>query len=226
MEASGAPAAAAEAQEPGTEQQGQAQQQQGSPDLSQLNELVQGIPQVQGELRDMIRGLQPQEEEPEPASLDLSDLYEEALGPDPDELASKFSDYTDRRIEEALKPYEERTKAAEDRAAQVERAQQMKTLVEEMPEMDDPETAKEVMDLTQQYADMLGGQYSELGSDPRFMKVIAYAARAIQAAQEEGAETPNAAHLESGSSARPGLSGDEAEQVFSPDTMGRRVVGW
>jgi hypothetical protein len=121
-------------------------------------------------------------------------------------------------IQEALAPVTERLNQREQQEAAAE-------FVAEFPEVGDPNVAKEVMQLSRDYAAQLG--VPDMGNNMRFARLVFAAAKAFEQAAEEGSGDPGAAHLEGGGGAGPG--GGQQEDAFDRALKQRRggsVLPW
>lgn len=111
-------------------------------------------------------------------------------------------------IQQALAPITERLNHREQQEAAAE-------FVAEFPEVGDPNVAKEVMQLSRDYAAQL--EMPELGNNMRFARLVFAATKAFDAATQEGSGDPGAAHLEGGGGANPGggQQGDAFDRMLN-----------
>lgn len=189
---------------------------QSGPDLSALAQQLEAVAGGQEELRTFLSqhpALQTQQEtEAAPAApdIDLSWLDQDTEA-DPAQMQERiqqsFAQYVSHAVEQANAPVMERMQAMQQETA-------IRDLVEEFPEIADPEVHTEVIRASQEYAQLLG--QPQLGSDPRLWRLVFAAGRAFDAARQEGAEAPGAAHLEGGGGANPGGSQvDPADAIMN-----------
>lgn len=207
------------------EAQGQAEGQQGGQDTA---ELAQALEQMQGsheELRQFLMSQPWQQQEaaeqgePEAEPLDLSFLE----GADPEFDPQGFSESLGQLINQTV---EQRIQAATqplaEQQAEMRRQSQAERLVGEFPELADEKVATEVVSVARQIAEANG--HPGLANEPWFWRTVYMAGRAAETANEEGAETPGAAHLEGGGGAGPaGGDVDLGEQIVS-SRRGRSVL--
>jgi hypothetical protein len=118
-------------------------------------------------------------------------------------------------------------------AGQGEAAQQqgpdMSALAEQIGNLtagQEEQVARPVFALAKEMAEHNG--HPELSQEPWFVRMVYTAGKALEAAQEEGAESPSAAHLEGGGGAAPaGSQVDAMTQVFGAgedQPLGRRAL--
>jgi hypothetical protein len=209
--------------------QGQEAAQQQGPDIGQLAQNLETLQSGQEELRQFLMSApwqqqvqEVQEAEPE---LDLSYLMPQQEM-DGSELAQRLgqtiTEATDQRLQSQ---FDQRVNPMMQAVDDIRMRLDVQDLVQEFPEMAEPEVAQRVAGqggLAEQLASQLG--QPELASKPQFWRLAYMAARAAEIANEEGAETPRAAHLEGGGGAMPGSSQvDLGEQIVKADA-GRRVL--
>lgn len=213
MEASQAGLAGGDAgQQQGTQADGQGGQE--SVALAQQLEALQGS---QEELREFLMSQPWQaqeaaaqgEQQGEGDGLDLSEL----LGDggeylDPQALTQLINSVVDQRVQAATQPLTESQ-------AEMRRTQDAERLVSEFPELGNPDVAREVVGVSRQIAE--ANNRPELANEPWFWRMTYMAGRAAETANQEGAETPGAAHLEGGGGAGPAGGGevDLGEQIVS-----------
>lgn len=201
-------------------------------DLAQFTQTLQSLQGGQEELRQFLaqqpwqqQEAAPGQQEEAPAPLDWSFLDPGEPDFDPREMATRLGGLIDQTmtqreqafLQQHVNPLNERLEGE-----RVTREAQM--LVDEFPEMGDPEIGPQVVAAARQTAEAHG--QPQLANEPWFWRQIFMAGKAAQAAQEEGAETPDAAHLEGGAGARPGAQQvDMGEQMFSgSERPGRRAL--
>lgn len=201
---------------------GQGQVQQGEAQADGGNDVAQQLQALQDSQRQMFEMLQSQPwqqqdvgeqqvEQQEIPELDLSFLDSPDLSADQigEHLSSLIDQRAEARAQELLKPFEARLNEREQKEA-------ADAFVQEFPEVGEPETAKQVMDLTKQYAEMIG--QPALASDFRFARLVYMAGRAADAHNEEqAAESAGAVSLEGGGGAVPGGSAqvDFAQRIIN-----------
>lgn len=195
----------------------QQQQAQGGPDIGELAQQLSQLGQGQQELQEFLRsapwqqqqqetgqqaGGEPAGQEPPPMEVDLSFLDDPTLDPAQaaERLNGQISQIVQQGVQQGLQQHIQPLAAD---VAEQRREAQMERLVGEFPEMGEIETAKEVVGLARQYAEMLG--QPQLGEEPAFWRIMYAAGRAFdQAKQEQGSGDPGAATLEGGGGATPG----------------------
>jgi hypothetical protein len=210
--------------------QGEATQQQG-PDLSALADQLGTLSAGQDEMREFLQSQpwqttdapQEQQQEAEP-ELDLSQFLDPAdPSYDPNQVAQQLSDVVDRvvaqRLEQGLAPLQEQVK-------DVRQEREWQAIADEFPELEDRKIAEPVFGLAKQLADHNG--HPELAQEPWFVRMAYITGKAMETANEEGAEAPSAAHLEGGGGAAPaGSQVDALTQVFGGEEgipLGRKVL--
>jgi hypothetical protein len=189
--------------------QGEAQgQEQGGQDavLQQLQAMQQG----QEELRTYLASepwQQRQEaaEEDEGAEeqpLDLSFLDVGDPGYDPQQTAQQLQTLLDSRVNEGIK---QALGPVQQQVQDMQRTREAEALVQEFPDIAQPEVAQQVVQTAREYAELMGRP--DLGDDPKFWRIIYAAGRTFDQAKQEGSGDPGAAHLEGGAGAAPGGQG-------------------
>lgn len=232
--APGSDGAAEAQQQAGEQQQGQ---EQGQPDLAaihqQLAELGPSLEQMRGMLTEQQEqqlawteqqqaaadGREPAQQ-PEP---DLSFMNPDSPAYDPQQaamtLAQVMQQQSQQQVQAAVEPLQQQI-------ANMEAQRQADLLAGEFPELQDPEIAQNVIDVSRQYAQMLG--QPELGDNPGFWRMAYMAGRAADAANAEQQQQPPAATLEGAGGASPGGAANEREQlvqgILSADGAGRSVL--
>jgi hypothetical protein len=207
--------------------QGEAAQQQG-PDMSALAEQIGNLTAGQEEMHQILRaepwraeaadGQEP-DAQPEP-ELDLSQ-YLDPGDPqyDPAQLAEHLSDVVEKVVEQRLEPLRQETK-------EIRQEREWQAVADQFPELVDEQVARPVFALAKEMAEHNG--HPELSQEPWFVRMVYTAGKALEAASEEGAESPSAAHLEGGGGAAPaGSQVDAMTQVFGAgedQPLGRRAL--
>jgi hypothetical protein len=199
--------------------QGEATQQQG-PDLSALADQLGTLSAGQDEMREFLQSQpwqtadapQEQQQEAQPdTELDLSQFLDPAdPSYDPNQVAQQLSDVVEKvvaqRVEQGLAPLQEQVQ-------DVRRERDWQAIADEFPELVDEEVAKPVFELAKTLAEHNG--HAELAQEPWFVRMAYITGKAMETANEEGAEAPSAAHLEGGGGAAPaGSQVDALTQVF------------
>lgn len=208
------------------EGEGTADQQQG-PDVAALAEQLGSLSSSQEAMREALQQIQQSPalreqaeavEEQHPG-IDLSFLNE-ADPFDPEALKTAMESVAQQTRDQVL---QEHVAPLAERLDGMQFEQDAARLFAEFPELGDPEVAEPLLKpggLAEQMAMELGlpeQAAKDLAAKPAFVRLAYMASRAAAAAQEEeGAESPAAAHLEGGSGARPG-----AQQV----DLGDQIVG-
>jgi hypothetical protein len=212
--------------------QGEAAQQQG-PDLSALADQLGTLSAGQDEMREFLQS-QPwqttdgQQEQQDPGQqepeLDLSQYIDPADPQyDPAQLAQHLSDVVEKvvsqRVEQGLAPLQEQVR-------DVRQEREWQAIADEFPELADEEVARPVFGLAKTLAEHNG--HPELSQEPWFVRMAYITGTAMEKANQEGAESPSAAHLEGGGGAAPaGSQVDALTQVFGAGEdmpLGRRAL--
>jgi hypothetical protein len=244
MEASAAAGPAAAAGEGDPSQDGGQPQEQGQPDLAaiqqQLAELGPSLEQMRGMLTEQQEGMYAQQQQlaeaqgwtPEQIAqaeaeaqpqADLSYLNPDAPGYDPNmaaqTLANVMQQASQQQVQQAVAPLQEQI-------ATMEAQRQADLLAAEFPELEDPEIAQNVVNVSRQYAEIIGKP--ELGDNPAFWRMAYMAGRAADAANAEQQQQPAAATLEGAAGASPGIPADEQQQlvqgILNAGGRGRSVL--
>jgi hypothetical protein len=227
-----APAGDAAGEAQGQEQQGQEQQQ---PDLAsiqqQLSELGPSLEQMRGMLTEQQEAYlaqqqqqqDPAEPEPQQPEIDLSYMDPDNPAYNPQlaaqSLAQIMEQQSQQQVQAALAPLQEQV-------ANMEAQRQADLLAAEFPELQDPDVAQNVIQVSRDYAKMLG--QPELGDNPAFWRIAYMAGRAADVANGEQQEQPAAATLEGAGGASPAGAADQQQQlvqgILSADGAGRSVL--
>ena len=133
--------------------------------------------------------------------VDLSFLDSGDLTADPEATAEALADIFDRAVSQHVKPLQNELASQRDELADQRQERQFELLAAELPELQDPEVARQMGVAAQQLAEAMGRP--ELAGDAHFWKLTTMAVKAAEIAAEEDAETPSAAHLEGGGGAAP-----------------------
>lgn len=215
---------------------GEAQQQQG-PDVSALAEQLGTYGQSMEQMRETLQGMQqymtqqqqaePQGEEPQAQDLDLSFLDDPAMTPEQiaQSLTGLIDSSADQRAQALLQQH---ITPLTQQVSEMRLESQAERLVQEFPEMAEPETAEKVVGTARQYAEMMGRP--DLANDPAFWRLTYLAGRAADQANAEQGDEPQAAHLEGAGGAGPGgQQPDLVQQILNPGDesgLGRRALPW
>jgi hypothetical protein len=211
--------------------QGEATQQQG-PDLSALADQLGTLSAGQDEMREFLQSRpwdgqqepeQAQQEQQEP-ELDLSQ-YLDPADPSYDPNAGRSA--TERRRGEGRRAARGAGLAPlQEQVQDVRRERDWQAIADEFPELVNEEVAKPVFQLAKTLAEHNG--HPELAQEPWFVRMAYITGKAMETANEEGAEAPSAAHLEGGGGAAPaGSQVDALTQVFGGEEgipLGRKVL--
>jgi len=231
----GAASGASSGGDGGEAQQGEAQAAQG-PDVgalaAQLGQMSEGQEQMRQFLMSQPWSQQEAQQENgegaggEPEALDLSFLDDAGYD---QQTATALADVMQRQVqtqvEAAQREWQQQHQALNERVSEREKMEHMRDLVDEFPDMANPEIAQQVVQQAHQLT-QANGWPAEMAADPRFWR-IAYAAQQMFAqAQEEGSEQPDAAHLEGGAGAASagGQQGDDFTQMLDAAGEGGRKV--
>jgi hypothetical protein len=201
---------------------------QAGPDFGALSEQVGGLSSSMEEMRGLLQGLTPQQQqaeaEPEQGpEIDLSFLDDPAVDPAVQQqmVQEQFERLADQRAQALVAPVMEQQ-------TQMRREQQARDLAGEFPEMADPKVAQMVAGpggLAEQAATALGNP--NLAAEPGFWRLAYMAHKAAETANQEGEGSgdPGAAHLESGNGAGPGMTQeDRVKQIMESGGRGSRVL--
>lgn len=225
MSATGQGGEAAQAQQ-GQQNGGEAQNGQGGeaaqgPDWGslsgQLDQLVGGQEELRQYLstepwRQQEGGEEPTPAEPQAPEVDLSWLDPADPGYDPDQigerLTSTFAQYVEQAQQQAIAPVQQQLQEMRQEA-------ELRDLLGEFPDLGDEQTSRQVVEAAHSYAQALN--MPALANEAGFIRLVYLSGRAIDAAQQEGAEAPGAAHLEGGGGANPGGSQvDPVDAILKP----------
>lgn len=169
----------------------------------------------------------PQEEaQTQEEPLDLSWLDPADPGYDPEQIAQRLGGLieqaADRRAQEMRQSDIDPLK---NELADMRRQSEAERLVGEFPALGETETANEVVQVARQIAE--ANNRPELANEPWFWRLTYMAGTAAEAANEEGSESPRAAHLEGGGGAAPAAGQvDYAAQIIDGggEHLGRRAL--
>ena len=211
--------------------EGQGQAPQGQDAQAALAEQLSALSTGQEELRNWLQS-EPwaqQQEQPEAQAepeLDLSWLDPAQVDYDPQQMAERLSGYVEQAADQRVQALMKDHIAPLQQQVQEQRIEQAaRDLASEFPELENEETATEVVNASRVLAEQFG--QPELAGQPQFWRLVFMAGKAAESANAEG-ESPNAAHLESGSGATP--AGPQAQQADLAQIFGvqpnRDPVPW
>jgi hypothetical protein len=199
-------------------QQGDAQQgeQQGGPDYGALLSQLESVPGSLAETQQMVRDLAAQMQQAPgddtggddtaPIDVDLSFLDADAPTFDPEAAQQQLSDVIGQLVDKGVQQHVAPLQQQQDEQRRQWETQQ---LVNEFPELNDVDTAREVLQSAQDYATALvpaiGQEAAQrLAQEPGFLRIMYAAGRSFEQAAQEGSDDSSAAHLEGGGGANPG----------------------
>lgn len=228
MEASVAGQAGGEGAAQG-EGEGAADQQ--GPDVSALAEQLGSLSAGQEAMREVLQQLQqtaaqePAAEGEEEQPFDLASFLEEVDPLDPDQLKSAVASAVENGQKDVVQQH---IAPLVEQLQNLQFEQDAARLFQEFPELADEKVAEPILKpggLADQLAEELGLP-KEAAHKPAVVRAAYMMSRAAQAAQEEeGAESPAAAHLEGGSGARPGAQQvDLGDQIVQAARGGSSVL--
>jgi hypothetical protein len=165
----------------------------------------------------------PQQDDPF-GELDLGILDPDvAAGMDPQQFSQQLSQTISQAAEQiADRQVEQRVGPVEQQLAEMQRQQDVASLVGEFPEIAEEDTAKQVLQAAGQLAEQMG--QPELGQNPKFWRVVYMAGRAADAAAEEQGDISAPVGLESGAGATPGGGGGDLGDQIVGARAGRGVL--
>lgn len=212
----------------------EAEGQQQGPDLGaltdQLGQYQQGQEQIFQTLQQM-QGYMAQQQDPgqqeqQEAQLpDLSFLDDPSLTPEQlsQQLNGLIESGVESRVQQALQQH---IGPLNERVSDMQLTHEAQQLTDEFPELMKPEVASDVIEKSRQFASLLGNP--DLASKPALWRLIYMSAKGYDAHHAEGAETPDAAHLEGAGGAGPGgQQPDLVAQILNPsadDGLGRNAL--
>jgi len=240
MEGQGGTAGMGQGDAGGGEAAAAAEGQGEGPDIGSLVAQLQEGTQSQEQLRQQMATMQelltsrlpePQAEAEPDAMADIDLSWLDSGDPQLDQqMAQNFTTMVDaavdQRVQQALQQHVAPLQQTQEDMRRAMEADQLST---EFPELQHPETARQVISNAAEWAEMVGKP--ELAASPQVWRMVYLAGRALEQAQdEEGAEPPNAAHLEGAGGAIPGggqqvdllslIAGDPGEG----GRLGRKVL--
>lgn len=210
----------------GAAEQGQVQQ---GPDVSALAEQFGSLSQGQEEMRQILTGLQdhlaPAQEEQGLPELDLSAFDPDSADFDPNEIAQRMTGFMEQFAQQRDQQLQQTViDPLRQQVSELQMHQQAAQLIGEFPEMGEGDTIQQVMGATKEFAQIIGAPH--LAGNLQLARVLYMAGRAHEAAQGEGEESPQAAHLEGGGGAGPagGTPDDFKAQILGGDNGGKSVL--
>lgn len=201
------------------------QQQNGSAQGGDQNALQQGLAALTPEqfnqaLDERISPLQQQfgdfmqqfQQQQEPAQQDEPafnvDELEASFGLDrqgAEQLAGVLQEHTNSQVQAALEQFQQQHLAPlQQQVQQQQWEMDASQLASEIPDLQNPEMAQQVMDAANQIAENIG--QPNLATHPQFVRVLAYGMIGMQYAQQQqqtAESAPQAAHMEGGGGAAP-----------------------
>jgi hypothetical protein len=199
---------------------------QGQPDFSALSQQLEQLAGSQEEMRQFLASnpWQGQSEGGGDAGAegddfgdgDLEGFADDEFGDPTEAIAGEMADAFLGVTEQAVAPVAQALSETRQELNDFRQAVDYERLAHELPELADPEVAEDAISYAHQIAQALG--VPQLGSNPQMVRLVYLAHRALQTAQEEGAEpAPDPAHVEGGGGAVAGKSsGSAADQIMSP----------
>lgn len=195
--------------------------QQAGPDFGALSSQLEQIVGGQEELRQYLAsepwrqqqgGQEAAQQEPAAPEVDLSFLDPADPAYDPEQLTerltSTFAQYVEQAQQQAIAPVMQQMTEMRQEA-------ELRDLLGEFPDLGDEQTSRQVVEAAHQYAQALN--MPQLANEAGFLRLVYLSGRAIDAAQNEGAEAPGVAHLEGGGGANPGGSQvDPVDAILKP----------
>lgn len=194
--------------------------QQAGPDFGALSSQLEQLVGGQEELRQYLSSepwrqqAEPEtaQQEPEKPEVDLSWLDPADPAYDPEQLTQRLTDtfaqYVEQAQQQAIAPVMQQMTEMRQEA-------ELRDLLQEFPDLGDEQTSRQVVEAAHQYAQALGMPHA--ANEAGFLRLVYLSGRAIDAAQQEGAEAPGAAHLEGGGGANPGSSQvDPVDAILKP----------
>lgn len=214
------------------QQSGEATQQQG-PDIGALSQQMESYGQTLEGMREFLQSqpwAQPTEGagEPEPAqeNLDLSFLDEAGYD---QQAATQLADVIEKQWQQreaALRAeMDQRHQQFENRLTEREQLEAMRDLVDEFPDMADPEVHTQIIDQARALVDARGWD-PKMATDPRYWRDVYMQQQAAKAAQDEGREEPKTAHLEGGAGAASAGGQRGENDILQALSQSSDVPGW
>lgn len=198
--------------------------QQAGVDVGQLADQFGQMQTSQQELGEWLRSepWKPQEAEPEQQQEDLDFSFLDPSDPDwnPEQIAERLGGLIESAAE---KRSQQDIEPVKSELADMRREREAERLVSEFPALGEPEVAQEVVNVAKQLAE--ANNRPDLANEPWFWRLTYMAGTAAENANEEGSESPRAAHLEGGGGGVPaGGQVDLAQQIVNAGGGGGRNV--
>jgi hypothetical protein len=240
MEGSVAAAPAANDGQQGTD--AQVQQGQGTDagavgiDAAAINDTLAGLASQQEEMRNFLQSApwaqaapgtqdaQTQAAEPQVPAADLSFLDPASPTFDAENAGDLLANAIQQQVQATSQQLvQDAITPLQQQLAEAKSQQEADALAAEYPELAQPEVAKQVIDTTKEYVSAMNLP-PELAGNMGMIRLVYMAARAADAANQQGAQGAQAATLEGGAGARPGGSqgGLTVDQIVGAG--GRRNV--
>lgn len=222
-------------------QAAQGEQQQGDPAalqhgldslMPQIDERInQGFNDFQERFFGQFQEGGQEEQGQEEQGFDLSAL-EQQFGLDEQgaqEMAQAFESYAQQHTQQAIdRLVNEQLNPLREQLGNLQWNHDAGQLAAEIPQLEDPQVAQQVMDVTHQIADSIGNP--ALATHPQFVRLAALGMIGMQLQQERqeaGEQAPNAAQLEGGGGAVSGGQSNRQDAMFnfqSPHGRGDQVL--
>jgi hypothetical protein len=192
-------------------QQGQVQgggtegQQQGGADFSQALEILQqqgaGQEEMRQQLQQLAQMFQTQQEQGQAEeSIDFSFLDPSEPTYDPEQVAQRLQGLVEQTAEQRAQDLvSQHIDPLRSELSEVRQAQAINDFAAEFPDVG--ENPEAFVDLASKAAEQIGRP--DLAENVGFWRIVRLAAAGAEAAQDQGSEQPNAAHLEGGGGATP-----------------------
>lgn len=200
---------------------------EGGNDFAQALQILQQQGQGQEEMRQQLTQLaqqfqsqqEPEAEAEEPFDWSVLDPSEPSFNP---EAMEQLLSERDRKNEERWKS--EYVEPLRNDLSELRMSQELQDLATEFPDIG--ENVDGFMELVNKAADQIGAP--QMVNNAGFMRLIRLAAAGAEAAQSEGSEQPDAAHLEGGGGATPagGSQVDLGDQIVGAAGSGVDKLPW
>jgi hypothetical protein len=214
---------------------GEAAEAQQGPDFQAVVEQLGSMAQGQEEMRQALAGLpellQGQQQQgdnigPDPQLLDPSMLDFENPAFDPNAAATSIQGWMEQQWQQREQQLlQQHVAPMQQMVQQMMQTGEARDLVAEFPELEDEETARQTVELAQQFAQDLGAPH--LAANPKLWRAAYLMGRAMDTHMQEQnmQEGPQAAHLEGGGGAGPaGGSQPDLKQQILDSNRGSSVL--
>jgi len=150
---------------------------------------------------------------------ELDGYADDELGDDDatEQTIEALANATEGFVESATAPLAERVD-------QMQRAAEWQQIAEEFPDLSDVDTARETFQIAGAYAEAKGWP-AEVAASPGLVRLIYMAGMAVRAAQEEGGEGDDVAHLEGGAGAA-GAGAPEGNHIVQALSQQSGLPDW